>query len=178
MPVVTVFGSSTIPSSHPDFEAGVRCGRLLAEAGYAVATGGYGGLMDAVSRGAAEAGGRVIGVTAPKLFPRRPGANAFVTEEIPADTLNRRIDCMLTMSAATIALGGSIGTFTELMVAWNDAYIAGLSGTPKPVIAVGSEWSELIAMLGERLDTDDGLVTCVPDVEAAVAEIRRRLPAV
>lgn len=176
MPVIAVFGSSTTRPGSPEYEAAALCGRRLAESGYVVATGGYGGLMDAVSKGAAEAGGHVIGVTAPTLFPSRPGANRHVAEEIQADTINRRIDVMLTMSAATIALGGSIGTFTELTVAWNAAYIDDLHGTPKPVIAVGTEWSELVTMLGERLETKTELVTCVADVEAAVAAVRRLVP--
>jgi uncharacterized protein (TIGR00725 family) len=175
MSVVTVFGSSTTSPGTPAYEAGVRCGRLLAEARFTVATGGYGGLMDAVSQGASEAGAHVIGVTAPALFPNRPGANSHVDEELPARTLAARIDRMLTMSDAAIALEGSIGTLTELLVSWNAAYIADLYGTPKPVIAVGPAWAELVPLLEAKLDTTAGLVTCVADVDVAVAEVRRRV---
>ena len=64
-PVIAVFGASQTPPDHPDWDAAVRCGAALAAAGFAVATGGYGGIMEAVSRGAAEAGCHVIGYTAP-----------------------------------------------------------------------------------------------------------------
>ncbi|HEX5630970.1 MAG TPA: DNA-binding protein, partial [Acidimicrobiia bacterium] len=73
--IVAVFGSARSIEGDGDYEAGVRCGELLAAAGFAVSTGGYAGLMEAVSRGARSRGGTVIGVTAPAVFPDRPGAN-------------------------------------------------------------------------------------------------------
>ena len=48
-PVIAVFGASRAALGDGVYEQGVECGRLLAEAGYSVATGGYGGLMEAVS---------------------------------------------------------------------------------------------------------------------------------
>jgi predicted Rossmann-fold nucleotide-binding protein len=82
------------------------------------------------------------------------------------------------MSAACITLDGSIGTLTELMVAWNIAFIAGLAGAPaKPVIAVGPSWATLIPELERAVGTDASMVTLVPDPAAAVAEVRRRVPA-
>ena len=175
-PQIAVFGASATPPDHPDYRAGLRLGRLLAEGGFAVATGGYSGLMEAVSRGAAEAGGHVVGITAPGLFPSRPGANEWVAEERPAATLTDRIGDMLATSAASIALQGSIGTMTELLVAWNDAFITALDGSePGPVVAVGEAWAEFVSAIGERLATDASLVTCVDDVESAAAEVAARL---
>jgi len=177
-PVIAVFGSSAGRRGEPGYEEARSCGRLLAEAGYAVATGGYGGTMEACSRGAAEAGGRVIGVTAPAAFPGRSGANAWVGEEVPAGSITERLHLILSISAACITLDGSIGTLTELMVAWNIAFIAGLGGAPaKPVIAVGPSWAALVPELAERLATDASMVTLVPDAAAAVAEVGHRVPA-
>ena len=173
---IAVFGASVTPPDHPDYQAAVTCGALLARSGFAVATGGYGGLMEAVSRGAAEAGGHVVGITAPSLFPSRPGANDYVAEERPAPSLAERIHDILATSAAAIALQGSIGTLTELMVAWNDSFIAALDGNRgRPLVAVGPVWAELVAEIGERLQTDVAPVTCVPDVETAVAEVVRQV---
>ncbi len=176
-PVIAVFGSSAGRPGDPGYEEARTCGRLLAEAGYAVATGGYAGTMEACSRGAAEAGGRVIGVTAPAAFPGRSGANAWVGEEWPAPTITERIHHILAISAGCITLDGSIGTLTELMVAWNIAFIAGLAAAPsKPVIAVGPSWAALVPDLAARLATDASLVTLAPDAAEAVAEVRRRVP--
>ena len=115
--VIAVFGSSQSQPGSREYEDGVRCGRLLAEAGFAVATGGYGGLMEAVCRGAAEVGGPSVGVTAPTVFPGRSGANRWVQYELPADDLVRRIAQMADLSSGYIALPGSIGTLAELVVA-------------------------------------------------------------
>lgn len=176
-PTVTVFGSSVGDVGEPEYEEARNLGRLLAEAGYAVATGGYDGTMEAVSAGADEAGGLVTGVTAPDVFPHRDSVNRFVKEHIRAASLTERIHELVDIADASVALPGSIGTFTELMVAWNLAFVARFSDSPPhPVIAVGGLWQDLITDLSERLGTDASLVVCVPDVEAAVAEVRRRVP--
>ena len=175
-PVIAVFGASQTPPDHPDWDAAVRCGAGLASAGFAVATGGYGGIMEAVSRGAAAAGGHVIGYTAPEVFSGRIGANEFVAEEVPAATLTERIHVMLTRADGAIALNGSIGTLAELVMAWNIAFVAQFSNeTAKPVIAVGERWQRIVADLTEDLATDGSLVTCVDDVDAAVAAMSHAL---
>jgi len=175
--IIAVFGSSTVMPEAPGYVAGVECGRLLARAGYAVATGGYGGLMEAVSRGAAGAGAPVYGITAPEAFPDRPGANAFVDREIPAPSITERIHRILSLSSGSIALDGSIGTLTELVVAWNVAYVDRLSErTAKPIVAVGGLWAEVVSFLTERTATDDELVVCVPTVGEAVEIIRSKVP--
>jgi uncharacterized protein (TIGR00730 family) len=176
-PLITVFGASKAAPGDGLYEQGVDCGRLLAEAGYAVATGGYGGLMEAVSRGARDAGGHVVGVTAPDVFPDRTGANSFVVEEWKAAHLMERIHDLTRVSAAAITLPGSLGTLTELVAAWNLGFVARFSGgSPKPLITVGDRWRTIVADLAELLETDLGLVTCVEDVAAAVAEVRRTVP--
>jgi uncharacterized protein (TIGR00725 family) len=186
--VVAVFGASQPLPGHPAWTDAERCGRLLAEAGLTVATGGYGGVMEGASKGAAEAGGHVIGVTAPPIFPNRPGPNGWVTDERPAASLTARLDLLLSAASAVIALPGSIGTLTELMVAWNTAFITSLGlpeggdavagGRPLPVVAVGAVWAEMVSSIASRLDTRAGLVTCVDTVDEAVAAVIARLPEV
>jgi len=132
--------------------------------------------MEAVSAGADEAGGRVIGVTAPAVFPGRTGANRHVREERQAVTITERIHDLLTMANAVIALPGSLGTFTELVVAWNVAYVAPFSGaSPKPIVAVGPVWGDIVPMLTDRLATMGELVQCVETVEEAAALVIRHL---
>ena len=169
---IAVFGaSSTVPGSQRWLDA-ERLGNALASRGYRVATGGYGGTMEATSCGAAAAGGRVIGVTAPHLFPQRTGANGFVDDERPAATLCGRIGELLAVSSAVVALPGSLGTFTELMVAWNEIFIERLSDRSGiPVVAVGPKWAELLPSIGRALETDHSLVQLAPTVDDAVALI-------
>jgi uncharacterized protein (TIGR00725 family) len=173
---VAVFGSSGTTPGSSEWIAAERCGRLLAERGLTVVTGGYGGAMHAVSAGAATAGGRVVGVTAPTVFPGRTGANPYVAIERPAPSLTKRIHDMVSTTAASIALPGSIGTFTELMVAWNVAFVARFNGaSPAPVVAVGEVWRELIHAAVARLATDGSLVDFVDDVDGAVEIVATRL---
>lgn len=170
MSAVAVFGASAPVPGDRLYTSGVTCGRLLAEAGLDVVTGGYGGLMEAVSRGARDAGGHVIGVTAPPVFPGRDQANEWVTEERRAESLTERIHELTDLADAVIVLDGSIGTLTELMVAWNLAFVARFhGGDPLPIVTVGERWHEVIGYLTPMLATDGSLVAQVASVEEAVA---------
>lgn len=174
--LISVFGSSRAVPGDGVYEQGVLCGGLLARAGFGVVTGGYAGLMEAVSRGAAEAGGRVVGVTVPTVFPGRTGANPFVAEERAAGHLVERIHHLTDLADGSITLPGSIGTLTELAMAWNLAYVARFAEADrKPVVTVGPVWRDLVAHLVQILDTDDDLVTCVESVPEAVEEMVTRL---
>lgn len=157
----------------------VDLGGRLALRGHTVVNGGYGGLMEAVSVGAAAAGGEVVGVTAPTVFPGRVGANSHITSERPAPDLVSRIGMMLDISDAAIALPGSIGTLTELILTWNVSFVARFSGRPPiPLITVGDTWAELVPFLAERMSTDRGLVTCVHSAAAAVAALDEQMPGI
>lgn len=167
--VVAVFGASMSAPGDGYYDEGLVCGRLLAEAGFAVATGGYGGTMEAVSKGASEAGGEVIGVTAPGVFPERGRPNEHVTTETRSQSLMERIGELTGSSDGAIVLWGSLGTAAELLMAWNLAYVAPFSGrTPKPIVAVGEPWVSLVPHLEETLGIERGLVEVVDDVRTAV----------
>ncbi len=166
--VVSVFGSSRSAPGEPDYASAERCGRLLARAGFTVATGGYGGAMEAVSRGARLEGGHVIGVTAPAVFPGRQGANSHVVEERLAPTLTERIHGLVHPAAGYIVLPGSIGTLAELMVAWNANYVGVVD---RPLVAVGPVWAELLPLIATRLDIPAGHVDLVATVDEAVAAV-------
>lgn len=169
--VVAVFGSSRLAPESRTYREAVDLGASLASVGATVATGGYGGAMEAVSRGAHEAGGQVIGVTAPSTFPDRIGHNAYVTSEIRAETISQRIHKLVDIADAYIALPGSLGTATEVLVAWNEIYVAPMARrTPKPLILVGDAWANLINGLVNSVDADDTGITLAAN-PAAAAEI-------
>ena len=177
VPVVAVFGSSrTVPGS-PEWEQAEAWGGAIARAGFAVASGGYGGSMEAVSRGAKAAGGLVIGVTAPDLFKSRSGANAHVDLELPAPTLTGRIERMLEMSRAALALPGGLGTVTEILVAWNRAYIQRLQGEPPLPLGVDAAWRPLLRPHLELSARELDLVTFLESPEALEAFLKRLRPA-
>ena len=170
-----MYGSSRAVPGDGTYEQGVELGRLLGEARYGVVNGGYGGLMEAVSSGAASVGARAIGVTVPSLFPGRRGGNRFLTEEIPAPGLIDRIRIMAEMSIASIVMPGSIGTLTELAVAWNDAYLLHRLGAPKtPVIAFRAAWEGIVTRLVDELRTTPGLISMVDTPSEAVEVLTLR----
>jgi predicted Rossmann-fold nucleotide-binding protein len=83
---------------------------------------------------------------------------------------------MLGRADGAIALNGSIGTLAELVMAWNVAFVAQFSNeVAKPVVTVGERWRRIIADLTDDLATDGSLVTCVDNVDAAVAAVSRAL---
>src|SRR3989304_6004898 len=91
--IVSVFGGASPLPDSPAYADARRLGRLLEEAGCVVMTGGYMGTMEAASRGAAEAGGHVIGVTCEAIERfRKAGANPWVKEEIKYPTLRERLN--------------------------------------------------------------------------------------
>ena len=145
---------------------------LLAKNGLTVATGGYGGIMEAACRAAAEAGGTTLGVTAPTVFPDRPGANAWVQHELPADSLIQRLELLTTIASGFIALPGSLGTLAELVLAWNLAFVAPFANTQAPpIVAVGEPWITVVPELATRLGTDGGLVQVAANADEAVAVV-------
>lgn len=166
---ITVFGASRPVPGDNEYEAGVWLGSALAGAGHTVITGGYGGVMEAVSKGARAQGGHTIGVTTPSAFPQRTGANAWVVEEIPAPDLPTRIRKLLELADAAIALPGSLGTFTEIALTWNMNYVAKLSGgRPTPLLAIGPMWARLVPELASILETDTGSVEWAADHLGAI----------
>ena len=89
---ISVFGGSQPKEGSAAYAEAMELGKLLAERGHIVLTGGYIGVMEAISRGAREAGGHVIGVTCEDIEAWRPiRANAWVMEEIRKKTLVERL---------------------------------------------------------------------------------------
>ena len=176
VPVIAVFGSSRTAPGSLAWAQAEAWGRIAAEHGFAVASGGYGGSMEAVSRGAKDAGGLVIGVTAPDLFKSRSGANAHVDLELPAPTLTGRIERILEVSRAALALPGGLGTLTEILVAWNLAYIQRLQRERPFPIGVDAAWRELLRPhleLGEREIQLLAFLESAEDVRAFLGSIDR-----
>jgi uncharacterized protein (TIGR00730 family) len=136
---VTVFGGSLPIEGDEAYTEAQTVGRLLAERGHTVLTGGYIGTMEAVSRGAHEAGGHVIGVTCNDIERWRPRrANPWVKEEIKRETLVERLHTLIHESDAALALPGGAGTLTEIALMWNLMIVESLHR--RPLILVGRGW--------------------------------------
>ncbi|NPA91424.1 MAG: LOG family protein [Chloroflexi bacterium] len=172
-PLVIVFGGSRVYPGDDAYEEAYRLGALLARAGFTVGSGGYQGVMEAVSRGAREAGGHVVGYTCDIFEDVEP--NPWLSEERRTRTLTERIERMAQEGDAFIALHGGIGTLAELTVVWNLLLLDHLGS--KPFLLVGDEWLPLLETFREHTQMGSSafqLVTPVATPEEAVAYLQAR----
>ncbi|MEN9562863.1 MAG: hypothetical protein RIR73_1107 [Chloroflexota bacterium] len=136
---VTVFGGAQPKEGTLAYEEARELGSLLAQRGHAVLTGGYMGTMEAVSRGAHDAGGHVIGVTCIDIEEwRKSKPNPWVKEERRKKTLIDRLTGLVQGCDAAIALPGGAGTLTEISLMWNLMIVESLPR--RPLILIGSGW--------------------------------------
>ncbi len=112
----TTFGGSEFTSGSPEYQDSYRIGMFLAQCGYTVKCGGYYGLMEAVSKGAKDAGGECIGITNASFDPK--AANAFISSERKACDLFERLRWLIQDSELFVIQNGSFGTLVELMLVW------------------------------------------------------------
>lgn len=120
------------------------------EAGFEVASGGYYGVMEAISRGAHEAGGHVIGVTM-NQFNATP--NAYLKKIEPSADFYARLQTLILDSAGYIALRGGMGTVTEISLVWNKLTMKVLPA--RPLILIGESWRRAIDCMCAHLVVSD-----------------------
>ncbi len=169
-----VYGSaSTQAAQH--LKTGADLGRALAQAGYAVGTGGYRAVMDAVSLGAYQAGGHVIAYTTDE-YPDEP-LTPWHHEIRHTPTLHERLRQMIAEGDAFIATWGGIGTLAEIAVTWSAALVdAARDERVKPLLLVGDHWPAFLHSLEDYAE----IGTRIPDypvltdtLEEAVAYLAR-----
>ena len=157
--VISIFGSSRPQEGDPEYTEARTIGRELAMGGFIICNGGYGGIMEASSRGAKEAGGETIGVTV-DTFARM--ANRWVDREIRESTLVRRIETLVDAADAYVIVKGGTGTLLELAYVWefiNKKFIP-----EKPIIIVGDFWSKVVETLKDEL-LWEGLGDCTKIIQ-------------
>ncbi|MDF2712743.1 MAG: family Rossman fold protein [Nonomuraea muscovyensis] len=173
---VTVFGSARTPDGSPEYAMGVALGRAIAEAGYAVVTGGGPGVMEAANRGAREVDGAwSVGLGIELPFEQR--MNDYVDLGIEFRYFFVRKTMFVKYSCGFIALPGGFGTLDELFEALT--LVQTRKVTSFPVVLMGTEfWGGLIdwvkrALLGtgKIAERDLDLITVTDDVDEAVRVI-------
>jgi uncharacterized protein (TIGR00730 family) len=174
---ITVFGSSSPIDGDERYEEAHRLGELLARSGHAVLTGGYMGTMEAVSRGAVEAGGHAIGVTCDQIEQwRNAKANRWVKEERRFESLRERLYCLVESCDLAMALPGGVGTLAEIAVMWSQMQTQALPA--RPLILIGAGWKKIFETLYAEMDINiptghRTLLSFAPDVDSAVALLTR-----
>ncbi|MGB2901188.1 MAG: LOG family protein [Candidatus Acidiferrum sp.] len=143
--IVTVFGSSRPREGDADYEEARVLGRALAKHGFAVCSGGYGGVMEAVSRGAKEAGGKTYGVTAE--FFTAAKLNSWIDTEVRMKTWEERLFELIRLADGFVACKGGTGTLVELAVVWEMLNKSVMSG--KPFTVLGDFWQPVLDRVRE-----------------------------
>lgn len=143
--VVTVFGSADPTEQDILYGTARRLGALLAKEGYAICNGGYGGTMEAVARGAKEAGGSTTGITV-ESFAKE--ANRFLDRTIVMPGLIERLLMLMEFGDAYVVLKGGTGTLLELACVW-EFVNKGLM-PPKPIVTIGDTWDRVIQAVDEQ----------------------------
>jgi uncharacterized protein (TIGR00730 family) len=145
---VTVFGSARTPRDSADYDMGVRVGRALAKVGYAVITGGGPGVMEAVNRGALEAGGISVGLGIE--LPHEQRINEYVDLGIEFRYFFVRKTMFVKYSEAFVVLPGGFGTLDELFEAVTLVQTGKI--TQFPIVLMGTEfWQPLLDWINRSL---------------------------
>ena len=143
--IVTVFGSSRPREGAADYEEARVLGRALAKHGFSVCSGGYGGMMEAVSRGAKEAGGKTYGVTAE--FFKSAKLNSWIDVEVPMKTWEERLFELIRRADGFVACKGGTGTLVELAVVWEMLNKSVMHA--KPFAVLGDFWQPVLDRVRE-----------------------------
>ncbi|MGL4178269.1 MAG: TIGR00730 family Rossman fold protein [Dermatophilaceae bacterium] len=175
-PAVSVFGSARTTPDDEAYRLGEHLGRALAEAGYAVITGGGPGTMEAANKGALEAGGTSVGLGIE--LPFEAGLNPYVDLGVNFRYFFARKTMFVKYARGFVVLPGGFGTLDELFEAVT--LVQTEKVTSFPIVLVGrAYWSGLVDWLRETAvaagtigAADLDLVTVTDDVNHAVASVR------
>jgi uncharacterized protein (TIGR00730 family) len=143
-PCVTVFGSARFDERHRYYAMAREVGKLLAQSGFTVMTGGGPGIMEAANRGARDAGGRSLGCNI--VLPQEQKPNPYVDSWIDFDYFFVRKLMLVKYSYAFVVCPGGFGTLDELFE------VATLIQTGKlqefPVALMGTDyWRPMLEMM-------------------------------
>jgi uncharacterized protein (TIGR00730 family) len=174
-PAVSVFGSARSKPDSPECELAADLGAALAEAGYAVITGGGPGVMEAANRGATEAGGMSVGLGIE--LPFEQGLNDWVDVGVDFRYFFVRKTMFVKYAQAFVVLPGGFGTLDELFEAVT--LVQTKKVTRFPVILMGTAyWSGLIdwvkttlLAVGKVNAADLDLIQITDDVDEAIQVI-------
>jgi uncharacterized protein (TIGR00730 family) len=143
---VTVFGSSIPLPGDNEYETAYQLGKKLAMNGLDVCTGGFHGIMDAVSKGAVENGGNAIGVTL-DIYNAVP--SKYLSKQIVCNSLQERLQHLVDLGDAYVVLQGGTGTLLELALVWE--YMNKNMIQPKPFACHSNLWKQIFSVMEEQI---------------------------
>lgn len=146
-----LFGGSGNNTQSKEYIETIAIGSFLANLGYVVKNGGYGGMMEAVSKGAVSAGGTAIGITCKQVGEAE--GNCYLSETIVTDTLYDRLRILMEDTSLFIVQRGGIGTLSEVFLALDIIRKEPITKRPK-IYFIGAVWNHVISCLKSDLVPD------------------------
>jgi uncharacterized protein (TIGR00730 family) len=174
---VTIFGSARVKPDNPYYQKAERLAHRLAEQGFSVITGGGPGIMEAANKGAAEAGGKSVGMNIRLPFEQKP--NAYANIAIDYKYFFIRKVMFVKYAVAYVIMPGGFGTMDELFEALTLIQTRRIKSFP--VILMGSEyWKGLLDWLKNTMLRDDKIllkdldfIEIIDDPDEAVSHIQK-----
>ncbi|HET7385401.1 MAG TPA: TIGR00730 family Rossman fold protein [Nocardioidaceae bacterium] len=174
-PAISVFGSARTKPDDTEYAMAERLGTMLAEAGFAVITGGGPGVMEAANKGASQAGGVSVGLGIE--LPFEAGLNEYVDLGLNFRYFFARKTMFVKYAQGFVFLPGGFGTFDELFEAL--VLVQTEKVTSFPIVLVGceywsglAEWIRSTVMKTGRISPPDlDMFSLVDTVEEAVEEM-------
>ena len=170
---ITVFGSSKPKPYEEQYKIAYKLGIMLGEKGFNVCNGGFGGIMEAVSKGAVESGTEAIGVT---INTWGLTGNKYLTKEIKCVTLLERVNKLIELGDAFIILQGGTGTLLELAAVWefsNKEFI-----DHKSILCHSSMWKKIVDVMNIQMKSEGrntNLVKAFDSTEEIVIYLAKNL---
>jgi len=176
-PAVSIFGSARIQPDSPVYKATEKIAGLFAENGFAVITGGGGGVMEAANKGAADKNGISVGLNIVLPFEQKPNPFANIKQEFEYFFIRKVM--FVKYAQAYIIMPGGFGTLDELFEAVTLIQTRRIK--PLPVILVGTDyWSGLIDWIKKQLldqkrisPNDIDILQLMDDPEEIVKAVKR-----
>lgn len=176
-PAVSIFGSARVQADSPIYQKAQTIAAAFVKEGFAVITGGGGGVMEAANRGAEEAGGRSVGLNIKLPFEQRPNDYSNLKLEFKYFFIRKLM--FIKYASAYIAMPGGFGTLDEVFEVITLIQTKRIK--PFPIILVESDhWSGLIDWIRTTLKTrkmispgDLDIVQIINDPEEIVAAVKR-----
>lgn len=148
--IITVFGSSKPVEGDEEYNTALELGGMLGQNGFDVCTGGFLGIMEAVSRGASASGAEAIGVTV-DLWGAKP--NKYISKEIRCSSLFNRIEKLIETGDAYVILQGGTGTLLEFAAVWEFSN-KGLMDH-KPILCHSLLWKEISFIINKQMTIEN-----------------------
>ncbi len=146
---VTILGSSRPRQGEEEYTTAYTLGKRLGLAGLNVCSGGFQGIMDAVSKGASETNVEAIGVTV-KIYHAAP--SQYLTKKIQTNSLFERLTKLIDLGDAYIVLQGGTGTLLELSLVWE--YMNKNLLSPKPFACHGNMWHDIAKIMEKQIQLE------------------------